>query len=91
MLKKEGCEKSRMAQKCLLLVEDNPDQVDLVKRVFLAQPNPPKIIVAQNGTECLGRLSEEHFSAFLLDYSLPGMASDRVYRKAAGKDYTVTE
>lgn len=57
----------------LLVVEDSPDQGELIKLFFLEQDTPPKITVVESGRACLEKLSEDHFSAILLDYSLPAM------------------
>jgi len=58
----------------MLLVEDNPDQRELVLLGF--QENAPdiRVVMAENGPQALEILKEQSFDAIILDYSLPGMS-----------------
>lgn len=73
----------------LLLVEDNPDQVEMVKYRFLKQNPPPKITVVTSGQACLESLSKDQFSAVLLDYSLPGMTGLQVLEEILHRKHDV--
>jgi DNA-binding NtrC family response regulator len=57
----------------LLVVDDQPDQVEIIGFALRSNAPEPKITVAKNGRACLESLSKSHFSAVLLDYSLPDM------------------
>ena len=57
----------------VLLVEDNRDQAELIRRA-LARQNPHlDVTVVSDGTACLAAVSRGRYSIVLLDYSLPGM------------------
>lgn len=57
----------------LLLVEDSPDQVELIRRAF--QRTFPKIPITwvDNGQAAIELLAERSFTLILLDYGLPRM------------------
>lgn len=57
----------------ILLVEDNPDQLELTVRA-LARTDPAyEVITARDGEGCLEALRGGRFDAVLLDFSLPRM------------------
>lgn len=57
----------------VLLVEDNADQIELM-RVYLTRGNLPFNITAiQQAESCLETLRRDRFDAVILDYDLPGM------------------
>lgn len=57
----------------ILLVEDNPDQLELTVRA-LARTDPAyEVITARDGERCLEALRGGRFDAVLLDFSLPRM------------------
>jgi diguanylate cyclase (GGDEF)-like protein len=68
----EVCGKTAAAAK-ILLVEDSPDQVELIRRAFKAHNPRIEITRVDNGQACLEQLSERSFSLVLLDYGLPRM------------------
>jgi diguanylate cyclase (GGDEF)-like protein len=59
--------------KRLLLVEDSPDQAELILRVFHRKAPDFQMTTVENGQACLDALGEASFDAVLLDYSLPRM------------------
>jgi PAS domain S-box-containing protein len=71
------------------LVEDNLDQVELVKHYLLERNPPPKITGVTDGPACLASLSQGQFSAVLLDYSLPGMTGLQVLEEIQRRGHDV--
>src|SRR3990170_3298325 len=65
----------RMSREAIqvLLVEDNPDHAELMRRALRRVPWVNDVTVVSRGTECLAELEEHAYSVVLLDYSLPGM------------------
>jgi diguanylate cyclase (GGDEF)-like protein len=59
--------------KRLLLVEDSPDQAELILRVFHRKASDFQMTAVENGQACLDALGGTFFDAVLLDYSLPKM------------------
>jgi PAS domain S-box-containing protein len=57
--------------KSILLVEDNPDDVVLVKRLLSRAKEPFELEVAQTGREAIELLSKKGFDCLILDYRLP--------------------
>ncbi|MBI3812317.1 MAG: diguanylate cyclase [Nitrospirae bacterium] len=57
----------------LLLVEDSPDQSELILRAFRRKNPEFKITAVENGPACLDALRDATFEAVLLDFSLPRM------------------
>ncbi|MCK5126168.1 MAG: response regulator [candidate division Zixibacteria bacterium] len=55
---------------CILVVEDNPDHVEIVKRVFLNVPNF-KINVVNSISSAFTLLTSHHYHLILTDYCLP--------------------
>ncbi len=73
----------------LLLVDDNPNQVELIRHFFLKQSPKAKVTVAENGRACLEKLSNTKFSVVLLDYSLPGMDGLQVFEEIQRQKHDV--
>src|SRR5581483_3037469 len=73
----------------LLLVDDDPNQVELIKHFFSKQSPNTKITVAENGRACLEKLSHARFSVVLLDYSLPAMDGLQVFEEIQRMKYDV--
>ncbi|MGH7829977.1 MAG: response regulator, partial [Candidatus Binatia bacterium] len=57
----------------VLLVEDNPDQSELVQRILKRQEPPIQVTAVARGEDCFDLVCQNTYSAVLLDYSLPGM------------------
>ena len=57
----------------VLLVEDDPDQAELVRRTLQRQEPPFIVTVAPDGFACLDALAQRTYAVVLLDYSLPRM------------------
>jgi len=75
--------------KNVLLVEDSPDQCELVLRVFHRKGSEFRITTVENGSACLEKLGGEPFDAVLLDYSLPKMTGLDVLRQIRERGTTV--
>ena len=73
----------------LLLVDDDSNQVELIKHFFFKQSPNAKITVAENGRTCLEKLSHVRFSVVLLDYSLPAMDGLQVFEEIQRLGYDV--
>jgi PAS domain S-box-containing protein/putative nucleotidyltransferase with HDIG domain len=73
----------------LLLVDDDPNQVELIRHFFFKQSPNAKITVAENGRVCLEKLSKTKFSVVLLDYSLPVMDGLRVFEEIQRQKHDV--
>jgi diguanylate cyclase (GGDEF)-like protein len=71
--------------KRLLLVEDSPDQSELILRAFHRQDPVAQITIVGNGQACLGILDREPFDAVVLDYNLPKMTGLDVLRRIREK------
>ena len=71
--------------KHLLLVEDSPDQSELILGAFRRDDPASRITIVENGQDCLGVLDREAFDAVLLDYSLPKMTGLDVLRRMREK------
>lgn len=57
----------------VLLVEDDADQAEVVRRTLQRQVPPFAVTVVPDGLACLATLAEAPFALVLLDYSLPHM------------------
>ncbi|MBI1846689.1 MAG: response regulator [Candidatus Rokubacteria bacterium] len=73
----------------VLLVEDDADQAELVRRSLERQHLPFDVSVARNGAACLETLERESVAVVLLDYSLPGMTGLEVLEEIRRRGLTV--
>ncbi len=69
--------------KKILVVDDEPDTVDLIKLVL--ETEGFEVITAFSGKECLGKLTLEEPDAILLDIMMPEMDGWEVFRKIREK------
>lgn len=87
-----------MQKKKILLVEDNPDDVELTLRAFRKNNIANEVVVAQDGIEALdylfgtgkyaGRDVEELPSVILLDLKLPGLDGLEVLKRLRSNELT---
>lgn len=61
------------ARTSVLIVDDDADHAQLVRRVLLRHDPPFDVELARDGLACLDVLARRDFSAVLLDYRLPRM------------------
>ncbi len=69
--------------KKIMVVDDEPDTVDLVKLVL--ETEGFEVITAYGGTECLEKLNLEKPDAVLLDIMMPEMDGWEVFKKIREK------
>ncbi len=69
--------------KKIMIVDDEPDTVDLVKLVL--ETEGFEVITAFSGIECLKKLEEEKPDAVLLDIMMPGMDGWEVFKRIKEK------
>lgn len=89
-----------MNEGIILLVEDNPDDVELTKRALLKNNVANEVIVAEDGVEALdylfgrgkwdGRDISHRPAVVLLDLKLPRIDGIGVLRAVRGDDRTAT-
>jgi two-component system, response regulator len=87
-----------MQEKIILLVEDNPDDVDLTLRAFKKSDMANKVIVAKDGVEALdylygtgmyaGRDKKDLPIVILLDLKLPNIEGMEVLRSIRQNELT---
>jgi len=87
-----------MEQKCILLVEDNPDDVELTLRAFKKSHIQNEVIVVRDGAEALdylfitgvyaGRDATSMPSVILLDLNLPKISGLEVLRRMRADERT---
>jgi len=87
-----------MEQKCILLVEDNPDDVELTLRAFTQSNIQNEVVVARDGAEALdylfgtgayaGRDIDIMPAVTLLDLNLPKINGLEVLRRIRGDERT---
>ena len=87
-----------MKQKCILLVEDNPDDVELTLRAFKKSNIQNEVVVARDGTEALDYLfgagayaSRDAYitpAIILLDLKLPKIEGLEVLRRLRADERT---
>ncbi len=80
-----------MEEKTILLVEDNPDDIDLMLRAFKKNKIVNKIVIARDGEEALEQLFGENAvkPAFvLLDLKLPKINGLEVLRQIRSNEKT---
>lgn len=68
-----------MARKKIMVVDDEPNILDLVEMILKAEDY--EISKARSGAECIGRIGEENPDLVLLDIMMPEMDGWVVYRK----------
>lgn len=73
----------------ILLIEDNPDDAELIKRALVKYNPKTEVEVVPTGEEGLKRLHEDNYDVVLLDYSLPYMNGLRVLQEIRVKNYDV--
>jgi two-component system response regulator VicR len=73
----EKREEIQMSKK-IMVVDDEPDTVDLVKLVLEIEGF--EVMTAYSGKECLGKLKEEKPDGVLLDIMMPGMDGWEVFK-----------
>ena len=83
-------ERSRAIRRHLLLVEDNPGDVHLVREAFARRPDPPEIVDVPDGLAALEYLrgEGERPDLILLDLNLPRM-DGREFLAVAKNDETL--
>lgn len=73
--------------KKIMVVDDEPDTVDLVKLVL--ETEGFEVIPAYSGIECLEKLEVEKPDAILLDIMMPGMDGWEVFHKIKDKYHDI--
>ena len=73
-----------MGKKRILLVDDEPDFVELIKKRLEA--NDYEVVSAYNGKEALDILKNEKFDALLLDILMPQMDGLTALRRIRKRD-----
>ncbi|MBI3593859.1 MAG: diguanylate cyclase [Nitrospirae bacterium] len=73
----------------LLLIEDNPDQQEMMIEAFQAHEAGFEILAADNGLTALEWLGKDHFDAIILDYSLPRMNGLEVLGKIRDEGHAI--
>ena len=78
------------AAKTILLVEDNPDDVELTLRAFERNQIANEVVVASDGQEALDRLAKMDTlpTVVLLDLKLPKLSGLDVLRRMRADDRT---
>ncbi|GBD92571.1 sporulation kinase E [bacterium BMS3Abin05] len=70
-----------MAKK-ILIVEDYPDQIELIQRAFQKQKSLDfEVEFAFTGEDCIRKYSSETFDALILDYKLPDYSGLEIFQK----------
>ena len=78
-----------MSRRRILLVEDNPDDVELTIRAFKKNNIANDIVVARDGAEALEQLQEAELPAVvLLDLKLPKVDGLEVLRRVRANERT---
>lgn len=84
-----------MNDKAILLVEDNPDDIDLTRRAFRKSKIENELVVAEDGQEAIdllfgvdGKGSDFRPVLILLDLNLPKIGGLDVLRKIRGNERT---
>jgi CheY-like chemotaxis protein/signal transduction histidine kinase len=73
----------------VLLVEDDADQAELVRRTLLRQDPPFAVTVVGDGFACLDALTQGTYAVVLLDYSLPRMHGLEVLTHMRARGFAV--
>ncbi len=80
-----------MKKRCVLLVEDNPDDIELTKRAFKKSNIANDLAIARDGAEAIEVLfekGEEPPALILLDLKLPKINGLEVLRKIKSSEST---
>src|SRR5712671_373946 len=70
---------SFLPQSTVLIVDDNPQNVELLQAFF--ESLPVRIITASDGLEALRQVAEQHPDLVLLDIMMPQMSGFQVCRR----------
>jgi len=62
-----------MADKTLLVVDDEPDNLELIRRVVEDADLPVRLSIARNGLEAVTRVRELKPDLVLMDLKMPGL------------------
>ena len=62
-----------MRSKEILIIDDEPEALQLFWRMLAGGPRPYRVLTASNGEEALAILAEEKVDCLLLDLAMPGM------------------
>ncbi|MGQ9682599.1 MAG: ATP-binding protein [Anaerolineae bacterium] len=57
----------------ILIIDDEPEALQLFWRMLASGPRPYRVLTASNGEEALAILAEEKVDCLLLDLAMPGM------------------
>jgi signal transduction histidine kinase/CheY-like chemotaxis protein len=67
----------------LLLVDDDPDMIDLLRRMLATRFTPDRMLEAGDGLEALQKINETRPDLVLLDLALPGMNGREILARLA--------
>ncbi|MDY6856011.1 MAG: response regulator [Thermodesulfobacteriota bacterium] len=76
-------------RKRVLIVEDNPDHAELMKRAIYKHDNNFVIDITAYAKECLTMLDKEVYKVILLDYTLPMTNGLEVLKKINERGYRI--
>ena len=68
---------SQPAQHKVLLLDDDPDLLDLYREIFSSLPSKPAIHTATSGARAIALLESEPFSLLISDLNMPKMTGSR--------------
>jgi signal transduction histidine kinase/CheY-like chemotaxis protein len=74
--------------KTILVVDDDPDTVEMHARIVQAQPPSHRVLKARNGLEALDVLRQKPIDLVLLDLMMPGLDGFGVLEAMRGQDAT---
>ncbi|WP_054774609.1 response regulator [Methylogaea oryzae] len=72
----------------ILVVDDNPANLQAVKRLFAAAGTPAECVLAASGEEALALVLENEFALLLLDVDMPDMDGYEVAEMLKSVEYT---
>ncbi|MDY7032232.1 MAG: response regulator [Thermodesulfobacteriota bacterium] len=73
----------------ILIVEDNPDHMELMERTLSNHNTAFKIRATDSGEDCWTLLDHDKYDAVILDYTLPKVDGLEVLKKIGEKNYDV--